>query len=401
MWQAFVIIKNYGEKAQTIPVQTEFAGTQFARRTLAINPGETRAIEYNFVTNVAGELKAKLTRPDALASDDAAALYLPRDTTLRVAVYTSRPELLSPLLSLNPRLSAKILKPEQYVPRPDADAMILDRFSPAIGPAIPSLWIQPPSDRSPVPIKAIISQPFISTWNSQGQLTAGLRARELPVADAEVFETFEGDTPVASAPEGAIIVARHERQDVPQLAAIGFDPFSGALRFRVTTPLLIANLLRWLRPEAFQHWEISARQVGAATLPLERDEESEQLRVVDEHNLAVPFAIRNHTLQFFVSHPSVIRIFSEHHQRVLSLTLPDVAAYEWKTSSSAAEGVPAPRLGQSSLDLWKWLALVGALGLFVEWMLFGPGRRRIPMQSRRMPNKGKAMRERERELVSK
>jgi hypothetical protein len=231
-------------------------------------------------------------------------------------------------------------------------------------------------------------------------LTAGLRARELPVPEAEVFETFEGDTQVASAPEGPIIVARRERQDLPQLAVIGFDPFSGELRFRVTTPLLLANLLRWLRPEAFQHWEISARQVGAATLPLEPDEEPEHIRIVDERGLAVPFAIRNHTLQLFVSHPSVIRVSSEHHQRVLSLTLPEVAAYDWKISSAAAKGVPAARLGQSSLDLWKWLALAGALGLSIEWLLFGPRKRRVIAPSRRMPEWRRPINEREKELVS-
>ncbi len=399
-WQAFVTVKNYGDRFRTIQVRTQFAGTQFAPRRLAINPGETRSIEYNFVTNTAGELRVQLSPADALVSDDSAALYLPRDTPLRVAVYTSRPELLNPLLALNPRVNAKIFRPEEYGPKPAADVMILDRFSPNIEPEIPSLWIQPPVGRSPVPVKATISQPFVSTWNSQGQLTAGLRARELPVPEAEVFQTFEGDTPVASAAEGPIIVARPQRHDSPQLAAIGFDPFSGELRFRVTTPLLLANLLRWLRPEGFQRWEISARQVGAAALALERDEDPGTLQIQDEHGLAVPFTVRNHTLQLFVSRPSVIRISSEHQQRVLSLTLPDVAAYPWKVSASV-EGIPPLHFGQSSLDLWKWLALAGALGLLIEWILFGPRTRRLkPQQSRRTPD-NKPMREQEKELVSK
>ena len=396
-WQAFVMVKNYGEKSRTIQVRTQFAGTQFNPRTVAILPGETKSIEYNFVTNVAGPLTATLTLADELASDDSAALYLPRDAALRVAVYTSRPELLRPLLSLNPRLSATIYDPDKYVARPAADVIILDRFSPNIRPQLPSLWIQPPVGQSPVPVKATIGQPFVSTWNPQGELTAGLRARELPVADTEVFQTFEGDTPIASAPEGPIIVVRPQHHDVPRLAVIGFDPFAGELRFRVTTPLLLANLLRWLRPEAFQQWEISARQVGAATLPLDGDEEAGNIRVTDERGLTVPFAVRNQTLQLFVSHPSVIRISSAHHQRVLSLTLPDVAAYTWNTSGVAAEGLPVSRFSPASLDLWKWLALSALALLLLEWMLFGPQRAR-PMQ---IPRPVKTSAERERELVSK
>lgn len=396
-WQAFVTVKNYGTGTRTVQLQTQFAGTEFHPRTAAILPGETKTIEYNFVTNVAGQLTANLKPADELASDDSAALYLPRDAALRVSVYTSRPELLKPLLSLNPRLSAKIHSPDEYVANPSSDVAILDRFAPAVRPKVPSLWIQPPSGQSPVPVKAKISEPFISTWNPQGELTAGLRARELPVADTEVFETFEGDTAVASAPEGPIIVARPARQDAPQLAVIGFDPFVGELRFRVTTPLLLANMLRWLRPEAFQRWEVSARQVGAATLPLDPEEEAGNIRVTDERGLGVPFAIRNHSLQLFISQPSVIRISSAHYERVLSLTLPDVGPYDWRTSGSVAEGVPPARFQPSSVDLWKWLACAALLLLVAEWILFGARRVRV-MRSRR-PAKVSA--EPERELVSK
>lgn len=396
-WQAFVRIKNYGTEPRTIQVRTQFAGTRFNPRMVVILPAETKAIEYNFLTNVAGQLTADLAPADALRSDDSAALYLPRDAALRVAVYTSRPELLKPLLSLNPRLAAKIYSLGEYVANPPADVAILDRFSPAVRPKIPSLWIQPPTGQSPVPVKATITEPFVSTWNPQGDLTTGLRARELPVADTEVFETFEGDTPVASAPEGPIIVARPPGRDLPQLAVMGFDPFAGELRFRVTTPLLLANLLRWLRPEAFQHWEISARQVGPATIALDPEEETGTIHVSDERGLGVPFTIRNHVLQLFVGHPSVIRISSAHYERVLSLTLPDVAAYNWRTSGTVAEGVPLTSLHPSSVDLWKWLAASALLILLLEWILFGPRHTR-PIRTT-APAGMKA--ERERELVSK
>ena len=396
-WQAFVTVKNYGAKPRNLQVRTQFAGTQFNPRNISILPGEIKTVEYNFVTNVAGQLTATLAPSDELPSDDSAALYLPRDAPLQVAVYTSRPELLRPLLALNPRLSPRIFTPDEYAAHPAAGVMILDRVSPPTRPQIPSLWIQPPPGESPIPVKAAISQPFVSAWNPQGELTAGLRARELPVDNAEVFQTFEGDTPVASAPEGPIIVARPPRQDVPQLAAIGFDPFAGELRFRVTTPLLLANLLRWLRPEAFQEWDISARQVGATTVQLDPQEEAGAIRVADERGFGVPFTVRNHTLQLFVSHPSVIRISSAHHERVLSLTLPDVAAYAWKTPESAAEGLPAARFSPSSVDLWKWLAVSASLLLLLEWILFGPRRlRRIVAQRPR-----KAAPESEGELVSK
>jgi hypothetical protein len=122
--------------------------------------------------------------------------------------------------------------------------------------------------------------------------------------------------------------------------------------------------------------ELSAGQVGAASVSLDGREDSEGIRVIDERGFAVPFTVRAQTLELFTSRPSVVRVLSDERERVLSLTLPDVAESEWKPPGRSAHGIPAPiRLAPAAVDLWKWLAIAGAACLLAEWLRYG--RRRM------------------------
>jgi VWA domain-containing protein/aerotolerance regulator-like protein len=369
-WQATIAVRNYGARPRRLRLQTQFAGTAFAPRPLLLSPGEETTVEYNFSTNTAGELRAELFPHDNLESDDRASLRLPTSGALRVAVFTQRADALRPLLEANHRLSVKFYPTSVYVPDPHADVVVLDRFAPIAAPKPAALWIEPPRGRSPVPIKSVVENATIKSWHADAALEAGLRSKETRIANAEIFETFEGDTAIASAAEGAVVVVR------PKTAVIGFDPLEGDLKFEIATPLLFADLLRWLSPEAFRLLELSAGQVGAASVPLDAREVSEGIRIIDQRGFAIPFTVRAQMLELFTSHPSVVRILSNDRERVLSLTLPDVAESEWTPPGRWAHGLPVPiSVAPAAVDLWKWLALAGAGCLLTEWLRYG--RRRI------------------------
>ncbi len=400
-WQATVTLKNYGLNSRMVHLRAQFAGTVFAPRVFALRAGEERGAEYNFTTNTSGRLVAEITPGDSLASDERAVLELPRNGPLRVAVYTSRADVLRPLLEANHRLSVKFFSPAEYVAKPAADVMLLDQMTPPSRPQVASLWIRPPKEGSPLPVKNVVSGAVIKTWHSETALAAGLHAKEAAIPSAEVFETFEGDVPVGSVSEGATVVARPSTESRPKLVVIGFDPLEGELRFEVTTPLLFANVLRWLSPEAFRTLDVIAGRVGAASVTLDSSEQGARIHVSDERGFAMPFTVRAQTLQLFVSSPQIVRVLSDDRERVLSLTLPDVAEFEWKPSVNSASGLPASnRFTAPAADLWQWLALIGGLGLFIEWMLFG--RRRAWTWRKPIPQRPqRVVAERERELVGR
>jgi hypothetical protein len=401
-WQAIVTVKNYGSRRKTVRLTTQFAGTVFAPRLARLEPGQEKGVQYDFTTTTAGQLITEIKPDDILESDHRAVLELPRAGKLKLAVFTNRLDVLRPLLESNHRLDVRFFTPAEYKPKPAADVMLLDQMAPEEPPKIASLWVGPFRDHAPLPIKSVVNDATVNAWHSETVLGAGLHARGVQIPVAQVFQTFDDDMPVASVAEGPIVVARAADESHPKLSAIGYDPVDGELKFEASTPLLFANLLRWLSPEAIRLLDIRAAPVGGASVTLDPDERTsgERVRITDHNGAPVPFTVRHQTIQLFVSTPSVVHITSGDRERLLSLTLPDIAGVEWKAPKNAASGLPsAVRLAPDAVDLWKWLAVLGGLGLLAEWILYGAGlvkRRRAIFT--RPPLKTP---DRERELVSR
>jgi hypothetical protein len=285
------------------------------------------------------------------------------------------------LFAANWRLNVEYLRPDEYAAisgttKMNADLVVIDRFAPSTAPKVASLWIMPVKGASPLPVKTLVNDAPITNWHGETALGAGLHAKEARLRNAEIFETFAGDTAVASVNAGPVVVARAATASHPKMAVVGFDPLSPELKFEITTPLLFANLLHWLSPESFRTIELSAGSVGGASVTLDPSERADHIRVVDAQGVPVPFTVRSNTLQFFASNPTIAHVISDNQERVLSLTLPDVAEKEWSPAANVTRDLP-PMSGflPSAVDLWKWLALAGALCLLAEWIIFGQQRR--------------------------
>ncbi len=396
-WDATVTLKNFGTQTHTVRLESRYGTTRFATRVLVLAPRQETAAEYSFVTGFAGELVVRVMPADVLPTDQEAHLRLPQSGPLQVTVYSARPQELRPLLEANHRLVARFLNPAQYPAAKQGEVVVLDGFIPHSMPTLPTLWIDPPRAGSPIAVKGIDYDCVIKTWHNQTVLGAGLHAKEAHIANAEIFEAFEGDIPVASAGGGPIVIARDGGAGRPRFGVIGFDPLQGELKFEVTTPILFANFLRWLSPESFRTLDLSAGSVGTATVALDPKERADRLRVLDDNGVALPFTVRNGTLQLFTAEPSVLHVYSGDRERVLSLTLPEVGEVEWKAPPDVAHGMPrVSRLLGTPVDLWKWLALAGLVCLLAEWTLFGRQRR-----AKQVTVNQKTAKQREPELAAK
>jgi hypothetical protein len=382
-WVATVTVKNYAPFPRTIRLDLRFAGTAFTPRALQLSPAEEKEADYIFVTNTAGALVAQLQPGDSLSADDRAELWLPKSRTLRITAFTDRPELLKPLLAANHRLDVTFASSSAYTPNPAADLAILDQFSPSQMPRIPSLWIAPAEDHPPSSVKTVVANTAIDHWYPGTLLSDGRYARDVRLPRTEVFESFPGDLIVATVSQGPVVVVRPESGAHKKLALVGFDPLSDSLRFQVTTPLLFADLLRWLSPEAFRTVEATSDHVGLLTVSLDQGERAEHLKVTDGRDVAVPFTLHDRSLQLFTTKPGEVRISSGDRDRIFSLTLPEVAEFSWPAPRAAATGLPAAaQLSPSAIDLWKWLALLGGAGLLFEWLLYGRHRLQAPSLAR-------------------
>lgn len=381
-WKATITARNYGETEQTTRVESQFGSSRFAPHVLNIGPGREASTTLHFSTSGAGKFTVRLAPGDTLPIDDSVSISLPDSHALSVAVFTSRSDILRPLLEADHRLSARFYPPEGYNSRPDADIALIDSFSPNEPPQLPSLWINPPREHSPLLIKETVENTSITVWHPESGVSSGLHTKETRIPHANVFQNFEGDVPVASVPDGNVVLARRSSGTHAALAAIGYDLLLGPLRFEVTTPLLVSHLLTWLAPESRRETDFLATALGPSTVSLDAGEGTGPVRVSDESGTSVPFTLHGQSLELFANRPSVIRVVTNEQERVLSRTLPDVAAYPWNPASVMKGLPPESHFTSAATDLWKYLAIGATVFLIAEWWLFG---RKRGTKWRRMP----------------
>jgi hypothetical protein len=379
LWEIYIEARNYGASPRNVTLALDFgapskngrvaAGTQH----LTLAPGATKEASFEYRTRAAGILGVTLTPHDAFPADDHAELELPGQPTLPVTVYSDEPDLLRPVLGAASRVSAIYRKPAEYR-ADDRGLVVLDRFIPPQRPKADSIWIDPPASGSPVPVRQSVEQVSFKSWNPTHPASAGLRAKDFKLDKANVFAAAPDDDKIGEVDAGPVLVARGGS---PKVVVFGFHPALSGLRYELTTPLLFANLLRWLSPEVFRRWEISGGSVGAVRQTMEDNVADSDVKVTTEDGVALPFTLRDRTLDFFAGTPGVVRVVAGDREYVHSLTLPQLGDARWTPPADVARGVPRfNAIADRGSDLWPVLAILGALGLLAEWLLYGRTRRR-------------------------
>jgi hypothetical protein len=107
-------------------------------------------------------------------------------------------------------------------------------------------------------------------------------------------------------------------------------------------------------------------------MQLDSDILPEGTRVLQQDGTPVPFTTRGRTLRFFSGTPGTVRVVAGERETVYSLTLPELWDSKWQAPAGTKHGLPVFReTAGVSRDLWQVLAVLGGLGLLLEWLLFG------------------------------
>ncbi|MBZ5634738.1 MAG: VWA domain-containing protein [Acidobacteriia bacterium] len=375
-WDIFVVVRNYGARPQSVDLGLQFSKSPAGSRRLTLRPGSEEQAAFTYPAKTGGFLEARLNVRDAFPQDDRAVMELPPEASARVVVYSDEPQLLRPLFAANPQVNALFESPEKFDPAVKADVVVLDRFSYPLKSNAASIWIQPPASASPVRVSATRTGLRLDKWHPETPLGAGLRTRDVTLESAEVFSPAVGDIVVAETTEGPVIVATEgSKPGESKRVVIGFHPGRGPMKYELATPLLMANILRWMIPGAFRQWEFQAGTVGTVNAAVDKDAKPEQIRVLDDANRSLPFTIDGENLRFFSGAPGTVRVQVGDRETVYSLTLPDVGEEVWRVPAGVHKGVPKAILSEAApRDLWPWLALLGGIGLLADWLLYGRSR---------------------------
>ncbi len=375
IWEVFVTARNYGARPRVLPLTVSFGGAPIATRKLNAAPGAEVNVNFDFRTRAAGWLEARIEGKDALPADDLATLELPGEKALRVIVYSPEPESFRPLLAANAHIETVFRRPNQYQPEPQSGIEIYDRFRPPQA-AANAIYIEPPANNSPVRIKGVKPGAQVQ-WRADQFLAAGLRTKDARLDSVQMFTPEPNDIPVAEVDGSPVILARPGKS---KLAVFGFHPLRSSMRFELATPLVFANIMRWMAPEIFQRVEVQAGSTGTIAVALESDQDPAAIRVDSEQGTPLPFTVRGRTLRFFSGASGTVRTHIAGRELVHSLTLPEVAEARWEPPKTIRTGLAnAGGADSAARDIWQWLAVIGALLLLAEWLLFGaPISDRVP-----------------------
>ncbi|MBZ5609076.1 MAG: VWA domain-containing protein [Acidobacteriia bacterium] len=381
-WEVFVAVKNYGSRSRSAPLGVQFGGGPVGTHRFELKPGAEENAAFRFKTRAAGWLEARLLMQDAFAQDHRAILELPARRLVPVTVYSAEPELLRPVLNSIPGVQATFQPVSNYDPKIQSGIVVLDRFAPSAPPQAETIWVEPPPDKSPVPVASSGKQVKLKSWRLDHPLGAGLRAKDSEIANAELFRPGPGDTVVAESDAGPLIVARQAK---PKIVVLGFHPVRAGMKYELTTPLMFANMIRWMAPDTFRTWELTAGTVGTVQVDLESEADPSTIHVQTEDGLALPFTLEGRTLRFFTGASGIVRVLTGDRELVYSLTLPQPGDVVWKPAN-VRHGLPgrAP-YEPASKDIWQWLALLGGLGLVADWILFGRMRKGLVAAAQVMP----------------
>jgi hypothetical protein len=373
VWEIYVSAHNYGTRARDVNLRLDYGPPDAATRVpvaaqaLALPPGGDAEATFEYRTAAAGIMDVKMTPHDAFPADDQTELELPAEPRLAVTVYSDQPDLLRPVLSATPRLTAVYRKPSEYRAG-DAGLVILDRFVPSQRPTADSIWIAPPADGSPIAVKKTVENVPFGHWDSGHPTAAGLRAKDFKLEKASVFDVAAGDA-VGEVDAGPVIAAQAGK---PKIVVLGFHPALSPLRYELAWPLLFANLLRWVSPEIFLRSEVGGASVGTVKLAVEDGVAAKDVKVTTEDGSPVPFTLRDKALDFFAGSPGSVRVLAGDHEYMYALTLPQLWESRWDPPPNAHRGIPRfSAVLEHVSDIWPWLALLGGAGLLVEWLLYG------------------------------
>ncbi len=115
--------------------------------------------------------------------------------------------------------------------------------------------------------------------------------------------------------------------------------------------------------------------MGTVSVAMDKGTDPASVRVLTENQKPLPFSIDGNALRFFAGAPGTVRVLTGDRETVFSLTLPDVGDTAWRPPQSVRRGIPrASAAGAVPTDWWPWLAVLGGLGLLIDWLLYGRSR---------------------------
>ena len=256
-WDVAVAVENYTGERQTANLEFFFNAGRLGYRKLELAPNSGGELEFRIRSERPGRLAARLAGADGFAANNEAAVDLPAAAHPAVEIIGGDPRDFEPLFAAGARVRPRYVAQRSEL---SADSVHVWAGGAAGNSSRRAIYVAPETEQSPVRIgRQAFAQP-ITEWAAEHPLARGVRDRDLTPRSVSIFEPEDGDTVIARTAAGPAAVARSSGGR--RFVVFGFDLAGEAVRNHLAAPLLFANAVAWLEPDAFQTGMVEARPPG-------------------------------------------------------------------------------------------------------------------------------------------
>ncbi len=369
-WDVVVAVDNYTGERRTANLEFFFDSGRLGRRKLEIAPNSGRELEFRIRSERPGRLAARLTDNDGFAANNEAAVDLPAAAHPAVEIIGGDPHDFEPLFAVGARIRPRYVAQRSEL---SADSVHVWAGGAAGNSSRRAIYIAPETTQSSVPIKRKAFAQPITEWAVEHPLAKGVRDRDLTPRSVSIFEPADGDTVIARTAAGPVAVARSS--EGRRFVSFGFDLAGEAVRNHLAAPLLFANAVAWLEPDAFQTGTVEARPPGLVSFETGGYRRG-QVDVRKADGRPVPWVLADDAVRFYAGQRGEYLVTTPDRRAALHLNLPEIAPETWEPGGEVLRGVPpAAAATAAPIVLWPWLAFAAGIILLFDWIRFGRGGR--------------------------
>ncbi len=374
-WEIDVGVYNYGATRRRVMLKLALGNYRSGQRPLDIAPQAGVDASFRLRSSTGGLLEAQMDADDDFPADNRATVQLPLLNRLKIRVFTEQPKLWEPLFSTSAAWDPEYRYPREFsASGTRGGVVVLDGILPAGPLRANTITILPPAGSGS--IRGSRSVPV--RWNLSHPITVGVHDKDVLIPEGRKLESKEGDVVVAESAQGPVVIASGSGGF--KRVVFGFHPLRSGMASQLAIPLLFANIVSWMCPEPLRYTEVVAVTPGLMELGTDPGVRHDQIRLVSSRERELPFLLVGGRLRFFAGQPGTVRISMPGGEAVCQINLTEIGDHRWEPPPHTRSGLPPEAVSVLQGDLWPYLALCGAVGLFVEWVLFG---RRPPLASDR------------------
>jgi Ca-activated chloride channel homolog len=386
--EAFASVYNSGPMTGTALLSIRVNGALRDSRRVTVGPRSESGVVLGSLPLDARIAEATLTVEgvgDALGTDNSAWAVWRGTVGGEVLLVTEGNGFLEKGLNLLPGMRLSKAAPASYSPTDDYTLTVFDGTLPAQLPPGNLLLFAPP-DSPLIPVSDTLELPQVGQVEANDPLLRFVDLQTLHVAGAVrivppawarvLVRTREGDPLlIAGETEGRRVVA------------FAFDLHRSDLPLRVAFPILLANVVEWLRPAQSVDASATLRPGDAITLrlPPEATRATVTLPAGEtvtlnntgggEASFAETDALGIYTVRQYAGD----RQLGEEEPFAVNLFSREESAIAPREGAGLIGGSPTPSSGgERPVEIWPWILLAALLLLALEWWVYNRAGRLLP-----------------------